>query len=143
MDENGHFDGDEGDVYVDGSCFNPTDLPLSRAGFATVQMNNDGTLHKAIYGSVPAAFRQTSLAGEYASLTVAYEMGKHARVFADCADLVRTYSIGLSRAPTLALGNSLRPGAPIGTPGLIKCSKSKPIGLWPMLAQPPVTMLSG
>ena len=92
------FDGKDGEVFLDGCCFNPTTPPLARAGFAAVQMGRDGTIHKAVYGCVPSAFPQTSLAGEYSSLTAAYELGQGIDVVVDCADLVRSFHLGIPRA---------------------------------------------
>ena len=98
MTANDKFEGGDGEVFTDGCCFHPTNPLLARAGFSAVQMRQDGSVHKAVYGCVPAAFPQTSLAGEYSALTVAYDLSRGIDVVVDCADLIRTFAMGIPRA---------------------------------------------
>ena len=55
-------------------------------------------LLKAVYGCVPRAFPQTSLSGEYAAMSAAYDLGAGITLNVDCQDLFRTFDIGIGKA---------------------------------------------
>ena len=59
------FDPADGGVYGDGSCLNPASKWLARAGYAAVQVNQEGDVIRGLFGNVPSAFPQTSLAAEF------------------------------------------------------------------------------
>ena len=52
-------------VYYDGSAFPGLIPEFNRAGWAAVEVNKDGTVTKAAYGTVPATMPQTSQAAEH------------------------------------------------------------------------------
>ena len=84
-----------GRVYGDGSCFFPTAKPLSRAGFAVVQVNPDGSLLKGLFGAIPAGMPQTSLAGEYGALSCAYDNSMGVDFVGDCLDVINNFNGGV------------------------------------------------
>ena len=92
------FTEESGKVFGDGSCLHPSVRAFARSGFSVVQINNQGEILRAIYGSVPASLPQTSLSGEYAALSAAFDVCSGATFVTDCAEIVRAHSIGVDRA---------------------------------------------
>ena len=99
-DTTNSFSVEDGEIFGDGSCLHPNIKCLSRAGFGIVQVSRDGILLRSIYGSVPAAYPQTSLAAEYAALSAAFEVGQSAVYTGDCAEVLR----GFAGGPVLSAG---------------------------------------
>ncbi len=66
----------DGDVYTDGSAYNPQCPDIRKAGWAVVQLDADGGVLKAVYGHLPAAMSvdQTVAAGEVYALRRATEL---------------------------------------------------------------------
>ena len=99
----GFRDGDffgpsEGDVHADGSCLFPDKAPLSRAGFACVQVDVNGTPTKIVYGCLPKILPQTSQAAEFGALSCAYDCSQGVQFVGDCANVVRDVQVGVDRA---------------------------------------------
>ncbi len=65
-----------GDVYTDGSATNPRHPEVRRAGWAAIQVDDQGELIKGVYGHVPAeaSTEQTAGAGELYALRRAAEL---------------------------------------------------------------------
>ena len=84
------FSSSGGEVFGDGSCIYPSFAPLARAGLAIVQVSEDGNLDRAVYGAIPAALPQTSLAAEYGALSAAYDNSIGVNYVGDCEDVVRS-----------------------------------------------------
>ena len=87
-----------GDVFVDGSCFNPSVPELSRAGFGVCQIDPSGLLRKGVWGLVPHPFPQNSLSGEVCAFGVAAQMSRGCNVVSDCSEVVRAWKIGLAKS---------------------------------------------
>ena len=86
------------DIYGDGSCLYPSFAPLARAGFAVVQVNDEGDIHRAIYGCVPKSLPQTSLSGEVAAFLCAAENSRDATFFGDCQAVLDAFHAGIGPA---------------------------------------------
>ena len=89
---------DDDDVYGDGSCSFPTVSVLRRAGFALVQVDPEGALVRAVYGTLPPHYPQTPLAAEYAAFSAGTELCRNANFVGDCAEVIRSYRLGHAAA---------------------------------------------
>ena len=94
------FDARDGEVYIDGSCSGPTWFTLARAGFAIVQINQQGDIVRAIYGSLPSRLPQNSIQAEGASLVVAFEMARRCKAVSDCQAVIDGFKKGSDAAAT-------------------------------------------
>ena len=93
------FNGADGPVYWDGSCFHPSNDILARAGWAAVQVNQDGTLLKAVYGNVPANVGQSANAAEHMGAITSLDLAASPlRLRGDCLEVVRACQLGLLHA---------------------------------------------
>ena len=92
------FRREDGKVYGDGSCLHPSSDPLSRGGFACVQISEDGSVLKAIFGCLPKSIPQNSLSAEYAALACAMENAVQGTYAGDCADVLQRFSEGANHA---------------------------------------------
>ena len=68
-------------IFIDGSCDTPADGRLRRAGWAAVEVapyliNGQLVKIRAVWGTIPATWPQTSQAGEYAAAVAAAELGR-------------------------------------------------------------------
>ena len=62
------FRPEDGRVWLDGSCEDSSDPFLARAGWAAVQINEQGIVSKAMYGNVPGHIQQSAVNGEHLAL---------------------------------------------------------------------------
>ena len=62
------FSAAQGDLYVDGSCSWGTHPEAARAGWAAVQLDDDGQVLAAAMGTVPGHFQQRAVEGEQHAL---------------------------------------------------------------------------
>ena len=67
---------------------------LARAGFAILQLTEDGALRHAVYAAVPRNLPQTSLMAEVCALALAGELGKGITVSSDCQKVVSDWEDG-------------------------------------------------
>ena len=89
------FRPEDGELFGDGSCIFPNNKLFARAGFAIAQVDAQGALIRAIYGSIPASLPQTSLSGEMGAMSAAYDTAFKCTFVSDCAEIVRTYQLGV------------------------------------------------
>ena len=90
------FRPEEGDVYVDGSCSNPSFPSFSLAAFAAVQMHN-GQVHKIVRGNVPRSLPQTPLMAEACGLSIAFQLASpNVTLALDCKYLVDSFHNGIT-----------------------------------------------
>ena len=82
----------EGDVFGDGSCLFSNCRPLSRAGFAVAQVDNQGNILKAIFGCIPRSLPQTSLVAEYAAFTTFIDNIDEGRYVGNCQEVIDRYN---------------------------------------------------
>ena len=61
----------EGDIFLDGSCFQSTIRELARAGWGFVLVSKQGHMLARVCGPVWAHLPQSSQAGEFSSLAAA------------------------------------------------------------------------
>ena len=94
---------ENGKIFGDGSCLNPSSSSLARSGWAVVQVDPDGYLTRAMYGCVPAGLAQTSLAGEHMAFWVAFENTRNCIYAGDCQDIISAFQAGW---PALLKGNN-------------------------------------
>ena len=88
-----------GYVFGDGSAFHGAHPQVARAGFSVVQINGEGEILRAIYGSVPRYLPQTSLAAEYAAFYIfAVNTDAATTYVGDCEDVISNFNGGLARA---------------------------------------------
>ena len=89
---------DNGFVFGDGSASNPAHPEIARAGFAVVQINEEGELLRAIYGCLPRHMPQTPLAAEYAAFFMFATHVSIATYVGDCVDVLTNFNKGLAKA---------------------------------------------
>ena len=82
------------EVFGDGSCANPSIPELSRSGFALVQVDSEGNLQKAVYGTLPPQYPQDPLAAEYAAFAAAYQLSSRVTYVGDCSEVLRAFGKG-------------------------------------------------
>ena len=96
MDVNQVLSPDNGPVYGDGSCFQSNLGPFSRSGWAFVQVDPAGNVLRAMYGCVPAAIPQTSLAGEHFAFWAAFENSLRCVYVGDCQHVLSAFRGGFA-----------------------------------------------
>ena len=121
---------ENGKIYGDGSCLNPSIKGLARAGWAIVQVNEDGDVIKSIHGCVPAMYAQTSLAAEHMAFWVAFENSARGIYAGDCADVLGWYHKGwkelqVGRSPHADLCRSVLGRAGDCLDGIVDVAKVK------------------
>ena len=94
MEDGNEFKPENGYIFGDGSCYSPTNRMLSRAGWAFVQVDGEGNILKAIYGCVPAAIVQTSLAAEHFAFWAAFENARSCVYVGDCLHVLSCFNDG-------------------------------------------------
>ena len=89
----------DGAMFGDGSVLFPNVDCLARAGYAIAQVKGDGTLHKAIYASLPDSMDQTAINSEYAAFALASHAAEEGCVYAgDCSAVINAHAHGLKEA---------------------------------------------
>ena len=76
MGPNDFFDPVDGEVFSDGSCLRPRHEPISRAGYAAVQVNDNGDIVKGLYDCVGRNLPQTPLGSEFAGLSASFDKSR-------------------------------------------------------------------
>ena len=79
----------QGDLYVDGSCSWPTHRDAARAGWAAVQLNEEGEVVAVGMGTVAGHFQQQSTIGEQLGLLMGAGEAEHGvNIQSDCAGVI-------------------------------------------------------
>ena len=89
------FQPQDGKLFSDGSCSNPRHASLARAGFALCQIDSEGEITKAIYGSMPRRLAQTPLQGEASAMEVALETAHDTILATDCELIASEFQKGI------------------------------------------------
>ena len=82
-------------IFIDGSCDTPNDHRMRRAGWAAVEVepyliNGQLVRRRAVWGTIPSAWPQTSQAAEHAAAVAAAELGSGtATIFTDCLGVMK------------------------------------------------------
>ena len=83
------FDGLQGDIFVDGSCFLSPIIGLARAGVAAVQVSAEGKRQWTLRMPVPKSIGQTSQVAEHLGKALAVQHLKGSgKIFSDCSNVV-------------------------------------------------------
>ena len=100
-EEEVHFAGEahegyiwQGEVFVDGSGYQPRWAVLRRCGWAAIQLNDDGSLKAAMYGPLPGEDQTVPTAEHFALLQVVRRGGTHIRIWSDCQAVVGNFEKG-------------------------------------------------
>ena len=81
------FDPEDGEVFHDGSCFDGGSC-VGRAGWAAVQINDEGNLVRGMWGNVPPDLEQTAnYAEHYGFLVAAHDALPQCDFTTDCATI--------------------------------------------------------
>ena len=88
----------DGEVFSDGSCLHPRHGPLSRAGYAAVQVDSDGNIIKDLYGCVGRNLPQTPLGSEFAGLSAALDNSLGCTLVMDCQAVISSWRLGFGSA---------------------------------------------
>jgi hypothetical protein len=97
-----HFEFDPNlPIYSDGSCMQPTELSLARAGASLVQINEKGEILRSVQVAIPRWCPQTAAFAEHLAANLAYRFtkGKFTLV-TDCMSVVASALAGLAGACT-------------------------------------------
>ena len=96
-----HYEGEadggyvwEGEVFIDGSGYQPKRAALRRCGWAAVQLHEDGSLKAAMFGPLPGKDQSVPTAEHYALLQVVRRGGRHLTVWSDCQAVVGNFESG-------------------------------------------------
>ena len=89
---------ENGKVYLDGSCSDPTSSVLARAGFGICQIDGDGSLLHGIYGSLPRRLPQTSMQAEAGAVVASFELSHDAIGATDCSLIEKDFRKGIQTA---------------------------------------------
>ena len=89
----------DGAIFGDGSVLHPSHKPLARAGYAIAQIHHDGSVHKAIFASLPDSMEQTAVNAEYAAFALAAYVAELGSVYVgDCKAVLDSFNGGLTKA---------------------------------------------
>ena len=82
-----------------GRCCAQATKPLARAGYAIAQIHHDGSVHKAIFASLPDSIEQTEVNAEYAAFALAAYVAELGSVYVgDCKAVLDSFNGGLAKA---------------------------------------------
>ena len=108
------FRAEDGPVYYDGSCSDPTSAVLARASFAAVQICPDGQPLKYVLGAVPRPLKQSATMAEHCALaSVYFYADPDVHAFGDCMSTIISFRRGPAwaeapRRPTASAWRSIR-----------------------------------
>eukprot|EP00973_Karenia_brevis_P085681 11885605-Karenia_brevis.AAC.1 len=85
----------DGEIWLDGSCADPSDIFLARAGWSAVQLDPNGNLVKAVYGNVPGHIQQSAVNGEHMALKMGAVRCEDKNTFyVDCQAVISNHRKG-------------------------------------------------
>jgi ribonuclease HI len=87
-----------GPIYTDGSCIDPSGS-MPRAGYAAVQINDQGDIIRGLWSSVPSPWPQEANTAEHIALFHAFEHAQPGcRILSDCMTVVKGWINGIAWA---------------------------------------------
>eukprot|EP00973_Karenia_brevis_P026781 3695670-Karenia_brevis.AAC.1 len=92
------FQAEDGPIFTDGSCLDPSGTH-PRAGFSAVQIDDAGTVIKAVYGTVPLGWKQDANVAEHFGIIHADgHAADGTTAVVDCKAVTSAWSNGLTWA---------------------------------------------